>query len=42
MCSYYRKYVKDFAKIAYLFTEFMKGDNKKIEHEESFKKLKII
>ncbi|CAH1716191.1 unnamed protein product [Aphis gossypii] len=44
MCSYYRKHVKDFAKIAHPLTELIKGDNKKIdwqiEHEESFKKLK--
>ncbi|KAL4153869.1 hypothetical protein QTP88_001702 [Uroleucon formosanum] len=45
MCSYYRKHVKDFAKIAHPLTELIKGDNKKIdwkiEHEESFQKLKI-
>lgn len=44
MCSYYRKHVKDFAKIAHPLTELIKGDKKKItwlnEHEESFNKLK--
>ncbi|KAF0688962.1 Transposon Ty3-I Gag-Pol polyprotein, partial [Aphis craccivora] len=43
MCSYYRKHVKDFAKIAHPLTELIKGDKKiiwKKEHEESFNKLK--
>lgn len=30
MCSYYRKHVKDFAKIAHPLTELIKGDTKKI------------
>ncbi|XP_050535127.1 uncharacterized protein LOC126902145 [Daktulosphaira vitifoliae] len=44
MCSYYRKHVKDFAKIADPLTNLIKGDIKKItwlpEHEESFNRLK--
>ncbi|VVC38811.1 Reverse transcriptase domain [Cinara cedri] len=46
MCSYYRKHVKDFAKIAHPLTELTKGDTKKIiwndEHEQSFNQLKHI
>jgi hypothetical protein len=46
MCSYYRKHIKDFAKIAHPLTELTKGDVKKIdwnnEHEQSFNTLKQL
>lgn len=45
MCSYYRRHIKDFAKIANSLTELTKG-NKKIEwlkdHEKSFNLLKQL
>lgn len=44
MCSYYRKHVKDFAKIAHPLSELIKTGTNKItwldQHEESFNKLK--
>lgn len=44
MCSYYRKHIKNFAKIAHPITELTKGDIKKIEwnneHEQCFTTLK--
>ena len=43
MCSYYRKHIKDFAKIAHPLTELTKGDNKInwLEiHEKSYNTLK--
>lgn len=46
MCSYYRKHIKDFAKIAHPITELTKGDKKKVdwnnEHEQSFITLKQL
>lgn len=44
MCSYYRKHIKDFAKIAHPLTELIKGDTKKIlwdtTHTIAFETLK--
>lgn len=46
MCSYYRRHIKDFAKIAHPLTELIKNNTKKItwaeEHESSFTRLKNL